>query len=120
MENNSDDVGLNPMEVLQGESSGYIDCSEVASKLYNFLDGELTDEKREAIKRHLDHCAPCVEVFEFEADLKKLVANRCQEKVPETLRQRIASVISIEASVSSIEKDTQYLSMDAYPDFDIN
>jgi len=113
-------MGLNPMEVPQGGSSGYIDCRDVASKLYDFLDGELTDDKREAIKRHLDHCAPCIEVFEFEADLKKLVANKCQEKVPETLRQRIASVISIEASVISMEKDSKRFSTDTSPDLDIN
>ena len=31
-----------------------MDCQEAVHQLYHYLDGELTDEKRAAIARHLD------------------------------------------------------------------
>jgi mycothiol system anti-sigma-R factor len=91
----------NPMAVA-GVSSGYVNCNDVASKIYEYLDGELTEDKRKAIQFHLDHCAPCVEVFEFENDLRKLVSCKCQEKVPDTLKQRIAAVISMEEQTTKL------------------
>ena len=46
------------------------DCEEALRTLYYFLDGELTPERRQAIQRHLDECSPCLEAFDFEAELK--------------------------------------------------
>jgi mycothiol system anti-sigma-R factor len=74
-------------------------CQEALETLYNFLDGELTAERRAAIQHHLDQCAPCLEAFDFEAELKVLVARCCRDQVPEGLRQKIEAVLS-EASFS--------------------
>ncbi len=90
------------MTGVAGDYAEYPDCGDVASKIYEFLDGELTEDKRKAIQFHLDHCAPCVSVFEFESDLRKLVSCRCQEKVPDTLKQRIAAVISMEEQTTKL------------------
>jgi mycothiol system anti-sigma-R factor len=80
----------NPMDDLMGGG----DCDHALRTLYSYLDGELTPERREAIKRHLDQCSPCLEAFDFEAELKTLVARCCRDQVPEGLRQRIAEVLS--------------------------
>lgn len=72
------------------------DCDNALHELYGFLDGELTDESRSAIRRHLDYCPPCFEAFDFEAELRQVIARRCQERVPEALKQRIASVLEHE------------------------
>jgi hypothetical protein len=40
-----------------------VDCREALHRVYHFLDGELTSERRDQIARHLDKCSPCVEVF---------------------------------------------------------
>jgi mycothiol system anti-sigma-R factor len=69
-------------------------CQEALETLYNFLDGELTAERRAAIQRHLDQCAPCLEAFDFEADLKAVVARCCRDQVPEGLRHRIERVLT--------------------------
>jgi mycothiol system anti-sigma-R factor len=61
--------------------------------LYYFLDGELTPERRVAIQHHLDECSPCLEAFDFEAELKIVVARCCRDQVPEGLRQRVADVL---------------------------
>ena len=65
-------------------------CEEALAALYTFLDGELTDARRVEIRHHLDDCSPCLEVFDFEAELRMVIRQRCREQVPETLRQRVA------------------------------
>ena len=36
---------------------------------------------------------PCLEAFDFEAELRQLLADKCRERVPDGLRERIAAVI---------------------------
>ncbi len=64
-------------------------CDEALHELYTFLDGELTDDRRVRIRTHLDDCSPCLEVFDFEAELRIVIKQKCQEQVPDALRQRI-------------------------------
>ena len=70
------------------------DCNEALRTLYSFLDGELTPERRAAIQHHLDECSPCLEAFDFEAELKIVVARCCRDEVPDHLRQRIADALA--------------------------
>jgi mycothiol system anti-sigma-R factor len=74
--------------------SGAGDCQDALHTLYHFLDGELTAERRAAIQRHLDQCAPCLDAFDFEAELKVVVARSCRDQVPDSLRQKVADVLS--------------------------
>ena len=69
------------------------DCADAVHRLYHFLDGELTPDKRAEIQHHLDECNPCLEAFDFEAELKILIASKCREQVPDGLRERIAAAI---------------------------
>ncbi len=69
------------------------DCNDSLAQLYTFLDGELTDEKRVDIRKHLDDCSPCLERFDFQAELKVVIAKKCHEEVPQELRDRIAALI---------------------------
>jgi mycothiol system anti-sigma-R factor len=66
------------------------ECQEALDTLYHFLDGELTPERRLAIQHHLDQCSPCLEAFDFEAELKMVVSRRCRDQVPEALRIRVS------------------------------
>ena len=68
-------------------------CEDSLRELYGFLDGALTVERRTVIKVHLDECSHCLEVFDFEAELRQVIAMRCREEVPESLRIRILEVI---------------------------
>lgn len=72
------------------------DCNKTLQELYQFLDGQLTEGDREHIAHHLDACSPCLEAFDFEAELRAVIRNRCTDTVPETLRQRIARAIEAE------------------------
>ncbi len=64
-------------------------CQEALEELYSFLDGELTVEKREHIRVHLDDCNPCLEAFDFEAELRVVISSKCKEAVPESLKEKI-------------------------------
>ncbi|HEX3461144.1 MAG TPA: mycothiol system anti-sigma-R factor [Acidimicrobiales bacterium] len=76
--------------------SGFVNCEETVERLYFYLDGELTEERRIEISRHLDLCGPCVDAFGFEAELRKVIANRCKDHVPDSLLERVAHLLKDE------------------------
>lgn len=43
-----------------------IDCQSVMRQLWDFLDGELTSERVQAIEGHLKMCGRCYPQYEFE------------------------------------------------------
>ncbi len=69
------------------------ECDEAIKRLYYYLDGELTDARRLEISSHLDDCGHCLDAYDFEADLRKLIANKCKDVVPGGLKERIADAI---------------------------
>lgn len=72
------------------------DCNETLQELYEYLDGHLDEDLRHQIKSHLDDCSPCLEAYDFEAELRQVVRNRCVDQVPQSLRDRIARAIAAE------------------------
>jgi mycothiol system anti-sigma-R factor len=86
------------------------ECQEALDTLYHFLDGELTTERRVAIQHHLDGCSPCLEAFDFEAELKLVVSQRCREQVPEALRIRVS--IALQEASKTFGRDEQGQSTD--------
>lgn len=87
-----DDQQADPYDVSALSGAG--GCEDALHTLYDFLDGELTPERRVAIQHHLDQCAPCLHAFDFEAELKMVVARSCRDQVPDSLRQKVADVLS--------------------------
>ncbi len=81
------------MEFPRPAVAGFLDCDETIERLYFYLDGELTEQRRAEIQRHLDLCGPCVQAFGFETELRKVVANRCKDHVPDSLIDRVAAAI---------------------------
>jgi mycothiol system anti-sigma-R factor len=74
-----------------------VDCEEAVHELYTYLDGELTEERRKEIRIHLDYCGPCGGAAEFEAELRRVIANRCKDRVPDSLIRRVADAIEAES-----------------------
>jgi mycothiol system anti-sigma-R factor len=70
------------------------DCREAVELLYHYIDGELTEERRVLISHHLDDCPPCMKAFDFEVELRVVVSQRCRDRVPDALQERIARTIS--------------------------
>jgi mycothiol system anti-sigma-R factor len=69
------------------------ECRDTAHSLYHYIDGELTFERREIIRHHLDDCPPCGEAFDFEAELRIVISQKCRDQVPEHLRLRVAEAL---------------------------
>lgn len=71
-------------------------CRDVITKLYEFLDGELTEQRKALVTHHLDTCASCLEAFEFEAELRAVLISKLTERCPDVLLSRIATLIKNE------------------------
>jgi mycothiol system anti-sigma-R factor len=81
-----------------------VDCEAALAEIYTYLDGELTDEKRTLIAGHLEGCNPCIEAFDFEAELRIVISTRCRrDEVPETLRIRIAEKLTMIARGDEVD-----------------
>ena len=76
------------------------ECQRALTELYGYLDGYLTDERRAIVTTHVELCSPCLRAFSFERELREVVAQRCRDEVPESLRMRIAEVIRTEIVIS--------------------
>ena len=74
-----------------------IDCLEMLDRLYEFLDGELTDVRAGEVKEHLADCQPCFKVKEFEAAYVRFLEARARARcAPEALKKRILEQILFE------------------------
>lgn len=75
-----------------------INCRDCVRALYPYLDRELSDDDVSEVRRHLDDCSPCLNMYQFEESLQRLVRVRCQEQsAPESLRERISLSLQIES-----------------------
>jgi len=85
-----------------GFGPGGLDCDEVLTDVYLYLDDETDAVNREKMKAHLHDCAPCLRRFGIEQDIKSLMARCCGgDRAPSELRQRIRirlSEVSIETA----------------------
>jgi anti-sigma factor (TIGR02949 family) len=68
-------------------------CNEAIHTLYEFLDGELTSERRADIQKHLEACLPCFQAYDFEAELRLVIGQRCREQAPLGLQERVADAL---------------------------
>lgn len=84
-----------------------VDCREVITEVYLYLDLECSDDRRRLIKQHLDECSPCLREYGIEQEVKALVARCCgQERAPAELRARLRAKLSelvVDVEVSSRE-----------------
>ena len=69
------------------------DCDEAIAELYAFLDGELDDRVMLQVETHLRRCSPCLEAFDFEADLRRVIAAKCTEQVTPEVRARVCGLL---------------------------
>jgi len=69
-------------------------CADVLDQVYEFLDGEIDDQRRARILQHLDECGPCLQQFGLEKAVKALVHRSCScDVAPESLRVQIVARI---------------------------
>lgn len=75
-----------------------IDCVEALDRLYEYIDEELTPVRAEEVRLHLEKCAPCLRVSQFEkAYLRFLEARARAREAPEHLRKRVLEQLLFDA-----------------------
>lgn len=84
----SDDTSAEP------GAPGSDGCNDALHELYTYLDGELTETRRTVIAQHLTACGECFEAFDFQAELKQVIAHKCRDEVPSALKARVADLLA--------------------------
>ena len=74
------------------------DCNETLRELEAFLDEELKPETHVAIRAHLEGCPDCLQAFDFHAELKMVVAQKCRnDEMPPGLMDKIRGCVDDDA-----------------------
>jgi mycothiol system anti-sigma-R factor len=67
-----------------------IDCREAVTRMWAYLEHELTPHSVGEFERHLDACQRCCGELEFSRHLRTMVADRgASPGIPDELRSRI-------------------------------
>jgi mycothiol system anti-sigma-R factor len=76
-------------DTVTGEATSS-DCEQTLRELDVFLDGELEAHQYAAIRHHLDGCMDCLGAFDFHAELKIVIAQKCNnDEMPPGLLSKI-------------------------------
>ncbi len=80
-----------------------LDCQGALDRLYEYLDGELTPDIEQAVRSHLDACARCFALFNFEDGFLKFLEarTRAQGAPPELKRRILRSIFEDESAPES-------------------
>ena len=79
-----------------------MDCTEVVQQLWDYLDGELTDDRMTAIRAHLKACKGCFPHFDFEqAFLEAVRRSKEEHAAPEELRRKVMAKLRVAMTEAS-------------------
>ncbi|MDQ3177580.1 MAG: zf-HC2 domain-containing protein [Actinomycetota bacterium] len=82
------------------------DCEETLRELDSFLDGELSEAGHDTIRQHLGGCPDCLGAFDFHAELKEVIAEKCQrDEMPAGLLSRLEQCLESEGLPSAAPVD---------------
>lgn len=85
---------FNLEQTAPAEPMAMIDCEEVMRSLWDYLDQELTADRMEAIRAHIEMCRRCSPQYEFERSfLEALGARKPAHPHPELILQQITAML---------------------------
>lgn len=71
----------------------HMDCDDTVERLNLYLDRELSDDDVEQVREHLSDCPPCERIFDFQAEVKRLVRKECcSDDAPARLREWVRNL----------------------------
>jgi mycothiol system anti-sigma-R factor len=71
-----------------------MNCPDCKEKLDRYVDRELTSTEALQIQLHLEGCPDCMDEYEFQTHLKRLVKNSCDcDKAPTAFRDKLRQLL---------------------------
>lgn len=70
-----------------------VSCREVVEVLWEYIDGELTEERMEVIRAHLIVCERCYPHYDFQKAFVKFVRRHGADPAPVGLRRKVFQMI---------------------------
>jgi anti-sigma factor (TIGR02949 family) len=73
------------------DCKGEIDCRTAVQQLWDYLDHELTPERMDDVRRHLERCGSCLPHHDYARVFLAALssAREGETRAPETLRRRV-------------------------------
>ena len=82
------------MSNMSNEFDGLMSCEQIVQLLWDYLDGELDLERREAVRDHLEGCDHCRGQFNFEGAFLRVLVSVFDELLDATaMRARIVGAL---------------------------
>lgn len=77
--------------------AGALDCAEAVAKLWDYLDGQLNEADRAAVRQHVERCSHCFPHAGFGQVVLDAVAKvRSAEPEPPSLRESVLARLRLE------------------------
>ncbi|UWZ84416.1 anti-sigma factor family protein [Occallatibacter riparius] len=73
-----------------------IECKHVWEHISGYLDGTLSDETREVVQKHLDHCEICSAILDSTRNIIILTADDHVFELPVGFSERLHARIDLE------------------------
>lgn len=74
------------------------DCNDSLRELQRFLDGDLDDVECAVVLAHLDECIECYHAYDFQAELRQVIAAKCGgDQLPTGLLDRLTDALAAAA-----------------------
>jgi mycothiol system anti-sigma-R factor len=71
-----------------------MNCPDCKDKLDRFVDRELTSTELLEVQLHLEGCPDCMDQYEFQANLKRLVKHSCDcDTAPPAFREKLRQLL---------------------------
>lgn len=71
-------------------------CQEVIAQLWEYIDGELTPERAERIREHLEMCERCYPQYDFQRTFRAFLRKQSEHPAPRGLRRRVFQMLLAE------------------------
>ena len=73
--------------------SDHTACTDVLTRLWEYIDGELTPERTALIQEHLQRCQACYPRYDFQKAFVEFVGRQCHQPAPPGLRRKIFQML---------------------------
>lgn len=74
---------------MSSDTMEMIPCGEVMARLWEYIDGELSERSEAEVQKHLDLCQRCFPHYDFQRAYVEFMRQLARRSTPSGLRRRI-------------------------------